>query len=90
MFHLCQFFLFYCRNNIINAIYAFGKAEGRDSIRSKVLGGERGGLEGEGEPFSRKVPLPPPTSISIQHIVHERDDPGDGDEGDGEARELHA
>ena len=60
MFHLCQFFLFYCRNNIINAIYAFGKAEGRDSIRSKVLGREGVWGRGEGTLLKKGFPLPSP------------------------------
>ena len=37
-----------------------GKHGGRDSIRSKVFEEDGGGLEGEGETFSRKFPLPPP------------------------------
>ena len=36
-----------------------GKACGKDSIRSNVLGRDGGGL-GEGNPFSRKGSLPPP------------------------------
>ena len=51
----------------------FGKQEkplNRDSIRSKILGGEGGGLEGGGEPFSRRVPLPPP--ISHNNLLPER------------------
>lgn len=47
-----------------------GKPLNRDSIRSKILGGEGGGLEGGGEPFSRKVPLPPP--ISHNNLLSER------------------
>ena len=42
----------------------------RDSIRSKILGGEGGGLEGGGERFSRRVPLPPP--ISHNNLLPER------------------
>ena len=56
-----------------------GKPLNRDSIRSKILGGEGGGLEGGregggleggGEPFSRRVPLPPP--ISHNNLLSER------------------
>ena len=47
-----------------------GKPLNRDSIRSKVLGGEGGGLEGGVEPFSRRVPLPPP--ISHNNLLSER------------------
>ena len=47
-------------NTVQAALLPSGKACSRDSIKSKVLGGEGGGLEGGGEPFSRRVPLPPP------------------------------
>ncbi|WP_303070081.1 hypothetical protein, partial [Bilophila wadsworthia] len=42
-----------------------GKHGGRDSIRSKVFEEEGGGLEGEGETFFRKFPLPPPNILSL-------------------------
>ncbi len=42
-----------------------GKAANRDSIRPKVFEEEGGGLEGGGETFSRKFPLPPPISSYI-------------------------
>ena len=69
-------FLFHCKNNVINIIHVSWKAAVRDSIRSKVLGGEGGGLEGEGEPFSRKVPLPPP--IFHPSTVRRRAEAGSG------------
>ena len=47
-----------------------GKPLNRDSIRSKILGGEGGVLEGGGEPVSRKVPHPPP--ISHNNLLPER------------------
>ena len=47
-------------NTVQVALLPSEKACNRDSIKSKVLGGEGGGLEGGGEPFSRRVPLPPP------------------------------
>ena len=42
-----------------------GKAANRDSIRPKVFEEEGGGLEGGGETFYRKFPLPPPISSYI-------------------------
>ena len=49
----------------MNSVWRLPRSEAgnpcnRDSIKSKVLGGEGGGLEGGGEPFSRRVPLPLP------------------------------
>lgn len=48
-----------------------GKPLNRDSIRSKILGGEGGGLEGGGEPFSRRVPSPSnfPTTIYFPNVT---------------------
>lgn len=45
---------------LISGFRQNGNACGKDSIRSNVLGSDGGGLEGEGNPFSRKGSLPPP------------------------------
>ena len=45
--------------------FAPGKAASGDSISVKVLGGRGGGLEGEREPFFRKVPSPPPSLLIL-------------------------
>ena len=42
-----------------------GKHGGRDSIKLKVFEEDGGGLEGEGETFSRKFPLPSPNGVAI-------------------------
>ena len=72
VFHWNDFF----HNRFLQCLTPERTPSARSPHQSKVLGGEGGGLEGEGEPFSRKVPLPPP--IFHPSTVRRRAEAGSG------------